>query len=84
MNHSLSTVRLGVSPIPVDKLKDPSVTELKLADAKYEDAEVIIIASLLAVNKSITILDLSNNPFGDEGAHACSNVAGLFFRFLYT
>jgi Leucine-rich repeat (LRR) protein len=70
-NTTLKTLIIN-GEIPVSQLRgdDEKCTELDLNNKGYEDADAIIIASLLKVNQTLRELDLMENDIQDVGAVA--------------
>merc|ERR1712130_456685 len=66
-NSTLKSLTMGAG-IPLAKFRDRNIEDLDLSSMEYNDNDIIIISSLLAVNSVIKTLNLHFNKIEDLGA----------------
>eukprot|EP00808_Paulinella_micropora_P019812 g24179.t1 len=70
VNQSIERIGIQGNYIPVAPFREGQKTEMALSGKGYDNLSAIIIASLLLVNKSISVLELAHNKLGSDGAAA--------------
>merc|ERR1712112_566856 len=71
-------LRITGGDIPLDIIRNPSLTVLKLPDRSFASPDIMVVAQTLGNNKSLTCLDLHNNAIAYDSPASAVAEPGRF------